>query len=286
MGLFQILLYPLGEPGRIQLLLSLKTPPCPFVQVKTFSASCTNSGPFGQAQTVVRAVSCRRQMGSLGDSENLSAEPKIRKNLRTSRKRPYQTQPFPAAMFWEPLPQEWLPKFVGRGEMRQTWFEYYQERRAAIRRKQQDRLTAEQMERYAREARGDIKDLVQVRRRERRREAENRGFFEVTEAETILDQLIKWPRGSDRHPFQRVADLSLKIAGRNAGFRYRLFKVLGEEAERGTSAAAIYEAIWETLRHLADDVLDEAIGVVYDVPLQEPLEARIKQPKAKAASAA
>ena len=174
--------------------------------------------------------------------------------------------------------------------MRQTWFEYYQQRRAAIRRKQRDRLTAEQMERYAREARGDIKDLVQVRRRERRRETENRGFFEVTEAETRLDQIIKWPAGSARHPFQRVADLSLKIAGRNAGFRYRLFKVLGEAAESGTSAAAIYQAVWETLKHLADDVLDEAIGVVYDVPLQEPLqqplEARIKKPKAKAATAA
>ncbi len=170
--------------------------------------------------------------------------------------------------------------------MRQTWFEYYQERRAAIRRKQQHRLTAEQTERYAQEARGEMKDLVQVRRRERQREVENRGFFEVTEAETMLDQAVKWPKGSDRHPFQRVANLSLKIAGRNAGFRYRLFKVLGEEAERGTCAAAIYEAVWETLRHLADDVLDEAIGVVYDVPLQEPIQARMEKPNAKAAKAA
>lgn len=170
--------------------------------------------------------------------------------------------------------------------MRLTWFEYYQERRAAIRRKQQSRLTAEQTERYAREARGEIRDLVQVRRRERRREVENRGFFEVTEAETMLDQATKWPRGSDRHPFQRVADLSLKVAGRNAGLRYRLFKVLGEAAETGTSSAAIYEAVWETIRHLADDVLDEAIGVVYDEPLQELHKARVEKPKAKAATAA
>lgn len=188
-------------------------------------------------------------------------------------------------MFWMNFANS-VSRSLGRGEMRQTWFEYYQERRAAIRRKQQDRLTVEQMERYAQEARGEMRDLVQVRRRERRREAENRGFFEVTEEQAMEDQHIKWPKGSARHPFQRVADLSLKIAGRNAGFRYRLFKVLGEEAERGTCAAAIYEALWETIRHLADDVLDEAIGVVYDVPLQEPIEARIKKPKAKAANAA
>src|SRR5215471_2633097 len=31
--------------------------PCPYVQAKTFSASCTKSGLFGQAQTIVRAVS-------------------------------------------------------------------------------------------------------------------------------------------------------------------------------------------------------------------------------------
>lgn len=34
-----------------------KNPACPSVQVKTFSASCTNSGPLGQAQTAIRAVS-------------------------------------------------------------------------------------------------------------------------------------------------------------------------------------------------------------------------------------
>ena len=178
--------------------------------------------------------------------------------------------------------------------MRQDWFELYQERRAAIRKRQQDRLTAEQNERYAQEARSEMKDLVQVRRRERRREAENRGFFQVTEAETRLDQAIKWPPGSDRHPFQRVAHLSWKIAGRNASLRYRLFKLFGEEARKGTSAAAIYEAVWETIKHLANDVLDEAIGVVYDEPFQQVErigerrdQARTKaKAKAKAASAA
>jgi len=90
----------------------------------------------------------------------------------------------------------------------------------------------------------------------------------------MVDQDIKWPPGSDRHPFQRVADLSLKIAGRNKNLRDRLFRLFSEEAAKGTCAAAIYEAVWETISNLADDVLDEAIGVVYD------------EPKAKAATAA
>jgi hypothetical protein len=173
--------------------------------------------------------------------------------------------------------EQWLLKF-GEGEMRQTWFEYYQERRAETRKKQQDNLTAKQSECYAKEARGEVQDLVQVRRRERQREEENGGFFEVTEDHAIADLEIKWPLGSDRHPFQRVADLSLKIAGRNKILRDRLFRLCGEEAEKGTCAAAIYEAVWETINNLADDVLDEAIGVVYDEPIEEP--------KAKAASVA
>jgi hypothetical protein len=53
--------------------------------------------------------------------------------------------------------------------MRQTWFEYYQERRAVTQKRQQDHLTAQQIERYAQEARGEMQDLVQVRRRERGR---------------------------------------------------------------------------------------------------------------------
>jgi len=154
--------------------------------------------------------------------------------------------------------------------MKQTWFEYHQEHRAATRKKQQDNLTTEQNERYAQEVRGAMQDLVQVRRRERQREADNRGFFDVTDEEAMVDQAIKWPPGSDRHPFQRTADLSLKIAGRNPGLRYHLFKLLGEEAEKGTCAAAIYEAVWETVSLLAHDVLDEAIGVVYDEPILEP----------------
>ena len=158
--------------------------------------------------------------------------------------------------------------------MQQTWFEQYQERRAVIRQNQQNNLTAEQNERYAREVRGEMRDLVQVRRRERQKEAENGGFFEITEEQAMVDQDIKWPPGSDRHPFQRVADLSLKIAGRNKNLRDRLFRLFGEEAAKGTCAAAIYEAVWETINNLADDVLDEAIGVVYD------------EPKAKAATAA
>lgn len=166
--------------------------------------------------------------------------------------------------------------------MGQTWFEQYQERRSATQKKQQDNLNAEQHERYAQEARGEMQDLVQVRRRERQREAENGGFFEVTDEQGMLDQEIKWPPGSDRHPFQRVADLSLKIAGRNVSLRYRLFKFLWEEAEKGTCAAAIYEAVWETIKHLGDDVLDEAIGVLYDEPLHEAID----EPKAKGASAA
>ena len=148
--------------------------------------------------------------------------------------------------------------------MQQSWFEQYQERRAATQQRQQDGLTAEQTERYAQEARGAMQDLVQVRRREREREAENGGFLEGTEDQAIADQDIKWPRGSDRHPFQRVADLSWKIAGRNKNLRDRLFRLFGEEAAKGTCAAAIYEAVWETLNYLADDVVDEAIGVVYD----------------------
>jgi len=148
--------------------------------------------------------------------------------------------------------------------MRQTWFEYYQERRSVTQKRQQDNLAPEQIERYAQEARGEMQDLVQVRRRDRGREAENGAFFEVTEDEAMLDQSIKWPWGSDRHPFQRVADLSLKIAGRNKILRDRLFRLLNEEAAKGICAAAIYEAVWETINNLADDVLDEAIGVVYD----------------------
>ena len=157
--------------------------------------------------------------------------------------------------------------------MQQTWFEQYQERRAVIRQKQQNNLTAEQSERYAQEVRGEMQDLVQVRRRERQKEAENGGFFEGTD-DQAADQDIKWPPGSAKHPFQRVADLSLKIAGRNKNFRDRLFRLFGEEAAKGTCAAAIYEAVWETINILADDVLDEAIGVVYD------------EPKAKTATAA
>jgi hypothetical protein len=148
--------------------------------------------------------------------------------------------------------------------MQQTWFEQYQERRAVIRQKQQNNLTVEQSERYAQEVRGQMQDLIQVRRRERQKEVENGGFLEVTEEQATADQDIKWPAGSDRHPFQRIADLSLKIAGRNKNLRDRLFRLFGEEAAKGTCAAAIYEAVWETINILADDVLDEAIGVVYD----------------------
>ena len=166
--------------------------------------------------------------------------------------------------------------------MRQTWFEYHQERRAATQKKQQENLTAEQIERYAQEARGEMQDLVQVRRREREKKAEKGGFLEVTNEEAMVDQAIKWPPGSARHPFQRVADLSLKIAGRNNILRDRLFKLWGEEAEKGTCAAAIYEAVWETINNLANDVLDEAIGVVYDEPIQAPAD----EAKAKAATAA
>jgi len=174
--------------------------------------------------------------------------------------------------------------------MRQIWFEYQQERRAVTKKKQQEFLTAEQNERYAREARGEMQDLVQVRRRERQREAENAGFFEVTEEETVVDQTIKWPPGSHKHPFQRVADLSLKIARRNQILRDRLLRLCAEEAEKGTCAAAIYEAVWETVNNLADDVLDEAIGVLYDERVHEPTHARIDKrvaaAKAKAATAA
>ena len=147
--------------------------------------------------------------------------------------------------------------------MQQTWFEH-QERRAVIRQKQQNNLTVEQSERYAQEVRGQMQDLIQVRRRERQKEVENGGFFEGTEEQAAADQDIKWPAGSERHPFQRIADLSLKIAGRNKSLRDRLYRLFGEEAAKGTCAAAIYEAVWETINILADDVLDEAIGVVYD----------------------
>ena len=148
--------------------------------------------------------------------------------------------------------------------MQQTWFEQYQERQAVIRQKQQNNLTVEQSERYAQEVRGQMQDLIQVRRRERQKEVENGGFLEVTEEQATADQDIKWPAGSDRHPYQRIADLSLKIAGRNKSLRDRLYRLFGEEAAKGTCAAAIYEAVWETINILADDVLDEAIGVVYD----------------------
>jgi hypothetical protein len=190
-----------------------------------------------------------------------------------------QNPAIPAAMLRELLRGQWLPNF-GEAEMQQTWFEQYQERRAVIRQKQQSNLTPEQSKRYAQEARGEMQDLVQVRRRERQKEAENGGFLEVAEDQAMVDQGIKWPPGSDRHPFQRVADLSWKIVGRNKNLRDRLFKLFGEEAAKGTCAAAIYEAVWETLNHLADDVLDEAIGVVYDEPKTH------DERKAKAATAA
>lgn len=179
-----------------------------------------------------------------------------------------------AAMLRELLREGAAPEFGEGRRMRQTWFEQYQKRRALTRKIQQHGLTPEQSERYAQEARGEMQDLVQVRRRERQKEAENRGFFELTEDQVMEDQDIKWPPASDRHPFQRVADLSLKIAGRNQKLRDRLFRLLAEEAAEGICAAAIYEAVWETVNHLADDVLDEAIGVVYD------------ESKAKAATAA
>src|SRR2546430_3994825 len=38
--------------------------------------------------------------------------------------------------------------------------------------------------------------------------------------------------------------------------RFRLLKLFSEEAEKGTCAAAIYEAVWDTISNLADDVLD------------------------------
>ena len=160
--------------------------------------------------------------------------------------------------------------------MRKTGLELFQARLAEIRKKQRSNLTAEQIGSYEHEVRREIQDLIQVRRRERLEleKEENEGFFEVTGHQATEDQDIKWPPGSDRHPFQRVAALSLKIAGRNQGFRFRLFKLFSEEAAKGTSAAAIYEAVWDTLSNLADDVLDEAIGVVYE------------ERKAKAATAA
>ena len=170
--------------------------------------------------------------------------------------------------------------------MRQTWFEQHREQRAVTQKKQQEHLTAVQTERYGREVRGEMEDLVQVRRRERQREAENGGFVEVTEEQAMEDQDIKWPKGSHQHPFQRVADLALKIAGRNNILRHRLFRLCAEEAEKGVCAAAIYQAFWEIINNLADDVLDEAIGVVYDEPAPERADERVAESKAKTATAA
>src|SRR2546430_9925444 len=65
--------------GEIQ-LLSLERPSCPPVQEKTFLASCTNSGLFGQAQTVVCAVSCRRKLVP-GRSEEHTSELQSQSNL-------------------------------------------------------------------------------------------------------------------------------------------------------------------------------------------------------------
>lgn len=170
--------------------------------------------------------------------------------------------------------------------MDQTWFEQHRERRAATQKKQQEHLTTVQTERYGQEVRGEMQDLVQVRRRERQREAENGGLIEVTEDQAMEDQDIKWPKGSHRHPFQRVADLALKIAGRNNILRHRLFRLCAEEAENGVCAAAIYQAFWEILNNLADDVLDEAIGVIYDEPAHERGHELAAEPKSKAATAA
>jgi len=201
-------------------------------------------------------------------SENLEAV------SRRSRQRGEVCCPLPRRL-WEPVRANIATQIAwGRGGMNKTWFEQFQERRAATQKKQQSTLTAEQIGRYAHEVRREIQDLIQVRRRERLAEEENAGFLEVTGEQAMADQDIKWPPGSDRHPFQRVAALSLKIAGRNQGLRFRLLKLFCEEAERGACAAAIYEAVWDTISNLADDVLDEAIGVVYE------------EPKAKAASAA
>src|SRR5207237_1233881 len=109
----------------------------------------------------------------------------------------------------EPLHKRGAPDCWGG--MKKTWFNQYQERQAEMRKKQQNNLTAEQIERYAREVRREMQDLIQVRSRERLEEEES---------------------------------------------------------------AAIYEAVWETISDLADGVLDEAIGVVYE------------ERKAKAATAA
>lgn len=214
-----------------------------------------------------------KESSGLRRSESGQFVPQIRHLSSWNVEAAMQNAAVRAALLREPFCESRLPVF-GEAEMQQTWFEQYQERRAVIREKQQNNLTAEQSERYAQEVRGEMRDLVQVRRRERQREAENGGFFEATEDQATADQDIKWPAGSARHPFQRVADLSLKIAGRNKNLRDRLFRLFGEEAAKGTCAAAIYEAVWETINILADDVLDEAIGVVYD------------EPKAKTATAA
>lgn len=170
--------------------------------------------------------------------------------------------------------------------MGQTWFEQHREQRAVTQKKQQEHLTAVQTERYGQEVRGEMEDLVQVRRRERQREAENGGFVEVTEDHAMEDQDIKWPKGSHKHPFQRIADLAWKIAGRNNILRHRLFRLCAEEAEKGVCAAAIYQAFWEIINNLADDVLDEAIGVVYDEPAPERADERVAESKTKTATAA
>src|SRR5205085_8491087 len=148
-------------------------------------------------QTVVRAVSWRRNRKLVpGEQQEAAREPKTQQSnkgssfagadggcLATPRFRPFVAP---------------CESGFGEGDMRQTWFEQYQERQAATRSKQRDSLTAEQSARYAQEARGEMRDLIQVRRRERQREAENSGFLEVLENEAMADQDIKWPPGSDR----------------------------------------------------------------------------------------
>ena len=238
-------------------------------------ASCTKSGLFGQAQTFVQVEYLDPDTPGPNPSENLE-EPYP---AETGRDENFAVhcRDVSGSIAWKYR----LQIVWGKG-MKKTWLEQYQERLAPTRKKQQSNLTAEQIGRYVREVRGDIQDLIQVRRRERREleKEENEGFFEVTGYQATVDQHIKWPPGSDRHPFQRVADLSLKIAGRNQGLRFRLFKLFSEEAERGTGAATIYQAVWDTLSNLADDVLDEAICVVYEEPKTK------ANAKAKAATAA
>jgi hypothetical protein len=231
------------------------------------AVSCTKSGLFGQAQTLVQVeyVDADTRPQSFLKLENRFPQKAGREEKFAVRCRD---------VCGNRCAQISLRKSLGEGGTMKTWFELYQERRAVTQKKQQSTLTAEQIGRYAHEVRREIQDLIQVRRRERLAEEENAGFLEVTGEQAMADQDIKWPPGSDRHPFQRVAALSLKIAGRNQGLRFRLLKLFCEEAERGTCAAAIYEAVWDTISNLADDVLDEAIGVVYE------------EPKTKAASAA